>query len=144
MKTLEQPTGNLPTIQGKNLFEGTLKDMHNSVSAHLNGAGRVLSADLDIMYVSNDLTLSKCLKMIRSYYRKMKEDHPAREEFNTMAIELATALIYSRSLDKEFKVSRQRNLDLELIIIRMQEEAKQKDSEIERLRKQNESLIAGL
>ena len=144
MTELKEPTGNLPLVKGESLFHGTITELYNTSKLILNGVKTVSINELELCVRFSDFTTLECVKILRAYKLKMKPDHPAVKEFEMMVENLMKSISYNSIMFHELKVSRQRNLDLELAIIHKNEEMKEMKLELDKVKKQNESLISGL
>jgi len=144
MKELEKPTGNLPKPKTDGLFCGTLKEIARAQISILKGDRTIDSSELELSIGLYSFCALETIKMLRRYKDKMKPDHPAIAEFELSITNLLTSINYISMLRKEYMISRQRNADLELALFKERLDKKELEAELDRLRKQNETLIAGL
>lgn len=99
-------------------FQGTLHEIAVWHKGVMEGRIKIDAMDVESMMLAHNVSLKDVASLLISYYKRIPEDRPERQEFAEQVRNIHEAIMFRRLFEEEFRVSRQRNADMELLVLR--------------------------
>lgn len=119
MKELEQPTGLLTNPEKSGVFGASKKELAVWWNKAREGKMKFNYSDIELIILYHDNSLLEVMKLLRTYQQKIKPEDPRRAEFDNAIDDLYKAIIFRDVFQREFSTARQRNYDMEELILRL-------------------------